>query len=846
MADGDGAHDDVRLSALRYLSGGQLDPVALRELIGHGPSQDTLARVDAMRAALAEAEFGATAADDMAGTLLPSSFDGDFGSASMAGHPTGDDRYTLVERIGAGGIGEVWLARDELLEREVALKFLRPEAATSEEARSRFLYESQTTARLGHPGVIPVYDFGSLRDGRTFYAMQRISGRTLESVLQGLQGDEAADVAAYPLPRLLSIFAGICRAVAFAHDHGVLHRDLKPANLMLGAYGEVYVADWGLAKLVGAETPGVAARRSGAETSHGVVMGTLPYMSPEQIRGDNEVLAPPADVWSLGVILFELLTLRRPFRADTHINLMFQIVSNEPPSARASAPAGREVPVPLEELVHDALRRRPDQRPSAVELAERVDAFLHGVEELARREERARDLLERATQLRDLYLRASVEIDDRMRGLELTRGGFTLSTPRDTRRTLWVREQQLAERSLAAEAHHTRALQLAHQSLEESDNAEARRLLADLYWIRVQAAEGTRDLASAQFFRALVEQHDDGTYRDRLAQEGALDVQVAAPGAEVSLDRVVPLGPLLISEAGDFGERGTLPVGVYIAAVSAPGRMSVRVPVRVGGGPQVLAIDPPARFAGDEEFCFVNGGVYPVGGDPDAPECLRGREVTVASFLLGTHPVTLRRYVEFLDAVAATDPSRARSHAPRSNDGTVVYLPFDEESGRFTVPEADQDGDAWSPDWPALMVSHRDAEAYCAWRSERDGVGYRLPTEDEWEVAARGVDRRAYPWGNGFDPTLCRMVDSAETRPMPVPVGRYELDRSPFGVQDMGGLAIEWTATRRGGGETAQVVQRGGGFSSPHSWCRAAARRANFPDQVFAVFGFRIVRALPE
>ncbi len=837
--------DEVKRATAGYLASGRLDAAALRDLLGSGGSDETLARIDAVRLALGEHQFGSTFVDDMARTLLPdTTADGGLLPTPPPEEPAGPERYALRELIGAGGIGEVWLAHDEVLDRDVAVKFLKPEAATSEEARSRFLYESQTTARLGHPGVIPVHDFGTLPDGRTFYAMRRISGRTLESLLGGLKVEDAKDVAAFPLLRLLGIFAQVCRAVAFAHDHRVLHRDLKPANLMLGGYGEVYVADWGLAKLVGQETPGVSAARDGEETSHGVVMGTLPYMSPEQIRGDNEGLTPASDVWSLGVILFELLTLRRPFQAQTHINLMFQIVSNEPPLASGVAPPGRDVPAPLEALVVEVLRRRPEQRPTALELAERVDAFLHGVEEQARREERARDLLERATELRDLYVKASDDIDSRIRGVEQTRGGFTLSTPRATRRTLWVREQRLAERTLEAEAQHTRALQLANQSLEELESPAARRLLADLYWSRALAAERSRDDASATFFRTLVEQHDDGAYADRLAKEGALTIEVPVPGAEVTLDRVVPLGPLLITETIAFAGQGELPIGSYIAHVSAPGHLAVRVPIEVGGGPVRRTIVPPRGFPGDDAFTFVSGGHYAIGGDPDAPEGLRERVVSLEPFLIGTYPVTLREYIELLDAVAEVDPARARGHAPRSNDGTVLYLQYDEEKRTYATPEEDSDGDAWSPEWPALFVNYADAVAYCEWRTRTEGVDFRLPTETEWEVAARGADHRIYPWGNGFDPTLCHMVDSSEGRPMPVPVGTYEFDRSPFGVHDMAGLVIEWTSSVRDGGD-GQVSQRGGGFASPQSWCRAAARRANFPDEVFSMFGFRVARALP-
>ena len=198
-------------------------------------------------------------------------------------------RYAFVKELGRGGMGTVYLAEDKELDRLVALKVLHtPEG----ELRRRMIREAQIIARLEHPGIVPVHDIGTLPDGRFFYAMKYVRGSRLDEY--AAQGSSLND--------RLRKFQAVCDAVAFAHAHGVIHRDLKPQNIMIGAFGEVLVMDWGIAKI--REDP----RQSAAyNTSDGTVIGTRDYMSPEQARGEVEI-DERADVYSLGVVLQFLLT----------------------------------------------------------------------------------------------------------------------------------------------------------------------------------------------------------------------------------------------------------------------------------------------------------------------------------------------------------------------------------------------------------------------------------------------------------------------------------------------------------------------------------------------------------
>jgi serine/threonine protein kinase len=227
-------------------------------------------------------------------------------------------RYRLLDRIARGGMGVVYIAEDENLRRRVALKVLDV-PGTDGDLVNRLIREARVLAALEHPGIVPVHDVGTLADGRVFYTMKFVEGQRLDKYIESVAA----------IPDRLRIFLRICDAVAFAHARGVLHRDLKPANIMVGPFGEVLVMDWGLAKILGGrvsspagaadpdatvfEKPKQAAPTSEATeisivTGHGTVMGTPGYMSPEQARGDVELLDARSDIYSLGALVRFLLT----------------------------------------------------------------------------------------------------------------------------------------------------------------------------------------------------------------------------------------------------------------------------------------------------------------------------------------------------------------------------------------------------------------------------------------------------------------------------------------------------------------------------------------------------------
>lgn len=252
-------------------------------------------------------------------------------ASSMGGPSHGAENYQIGREIARGGMGSVLEAEDQKLKRTVAVKIMHFDANASLAMQQRFVREAEVLALLAHPNIVPIYDIVWDRGQPLFYSMKMVKGRTLQAILNDLRSGHPEALGEYTLDRLLLIFRKVCDAMAFAHSKGVLHRDLKPENIMVGEFGEVLVMDWGLAKSMSQGDPQMG--RPGEEddlslsthlmtslslqTMQGDVMGTPQYMSPEQAMGQIDELDERSDIFSLGGILYAILTLRPPVEGAT-------------------------------------------------------------------------------------------------------------------------------------------------------------------------------------------------------------------------------------------------------------------------------------------------------------------------------------------------------------------------------------------------------------------------------------------------------------------------------------------------------------------------------------------------
>ncbi len=308
------------------------------------------------------------------------------GGGGEANQTAPDSRFQRIRAHAKGGLGEVFLAFDLELRREVALKEIQDRFADNYESRSRFITEAEVTGGLEHPGIVPVYGFGRYRDGRPFYAMRFIQGQSLKEAVEAFHNPKKKLLIAQKdleFRQLLGRFIDVCNAIGFAHSRGVLHRDIKPANVMLGDFGETLVVDWGLAKaldhqesLSGDPAQFLKPRLtdSGTETMIGSTVGTPSYMCPERAAGRHDLVGVESDVYSLGAMLYTILTGVQPFVERNIALLLMKVQRWDFPTPRK---VNKKVPAALEAVCLKAMAKSPaDRYHTARALAQDVEHWL--------------------------------------------------------------------------------------------------------------------------------------------------------------------------------------------------------------------------------------------------------------------------------------------------------------------------------------------------------------------------------------------------------------------------------------------------------------------------------------
>jgi len=772
-------------------------------------------------------------------------------AAPPSGAPVGlPARYTVHDRIGEGGTCEVFLAEDRELDRVVAIKVLRVgRAAQAEAVRLRFLAEAQVTARLPHPGVIPVYGRGELHDGRPWFAMKFVRGPTFGDVIRELharsgKAEWAPTSTGWTFWRLVDALARCCETIAYAHSVSVMHRDLKPSNIMLGQFGEALVMDWGLAKLVDAEglIPARGARaaegatqdlllqtlpvRQGGEaaslspqtreadsrrTHFGAVVGTPQYMAPEVAAGGSAKCSAGVDIYGLGTLLYELLCGHAPFPTDGATAVVHLRTGVEPAPVRALLQTHPRIPEALVEVCERAMHRDPCARyEDAAALGAAIRAWLDGsvrlrqalamVDEALSRGDRAAAVAGRAEGLRQAARRMLEGVRD--------------FDPVERKVEAWAAEDEALVLDVQAAELRAAMLERARSALSlVPELREAHDLLAAHHAEQLLAAEAQGDGAAAVLHEQALRQHDRGPYARLLAGEAELSLRTDPPGAQVeaarlvrSLRRIVeePVGPIGRADGGPL----RLHRGTFLLSVRAPGCAPVQLHVRLqrserwalrppgAAADQVLRL-PRADELGPDEV-WIPPGWFDAGGDTQAVDSLPAARVWVDGFVIERDAVTNARWLAYVNALVDEGAlEQARAAVPRrpTGDGGGPAWPQGPD-GRYRLPDSSAGADiGWRLQAPVVRISFEVAQAWCRWTSVREGLPWRLPHELEWEKAARGVDGRTFPWGDHVDGTWACTASAHADASAIAEVGSYPADRSPWGLRDMGGNAQCWCDT---------------------------------------------------
>ncbi|MCA9597525.1 MAG: SUMF1/EgtB/PvdO family nonheme iron enzyme [Myxococcales bacterium] len=734
-------------------------------------------------------------------------------------------RYRRVGVLGEGGMGQVDEVFDCVLGRSVAKKALLLDA--DDHRAALLIAEAQICAQLEHPAIVPLYDLDADGDGRPYYTMRVVHGRTLRDAL------EASD-ARLPLAQTLAIFRQVCLAVDYAHNRGVVHRDLKPENVVLGEFGEVYVVDWGIATVL----EGSSVSRS-AEAPR--VAGTPCYMAPEQALGND--VDGRADVFSLGVMLYEILAGSRPFPGKDVRSVFARRRQNVevPPSRR-----GAGAPTAFDALVLACLSPEARYRPGRARvIAAAVDEFLDGERARQESEREAASCTERA-----LSALADFEALDREARQERQAADEELAElppwkGAEEKAGAWSR----AARARSLSSNAARALARAETELTRAlshvgDYAPARQALADLYFRQFRVAEVDGDEEQMAQLLDLARSYDDGALVLELANRGELCVRASG---RVRVARYEPRGPLLATEAPiDVGPEPTLlEAGSYVVVAET----GVRYPLLVKRAVrhELVLADAPAIPDG---FVVIPGGPFLA-----ADRAGRLAEQELPGFAIGRFPVTIAEYVQFLDSIedqaerARRTPSeRGEPEVLRGLEGWRLAEHVLEGAGGRRVPPEHH------LDLPVTGIRWFDAVAYARWKSRVTGFELRLPRDLEWEKAMRGADGRPYPMAVSFDPAFAKTRDSREEPAQREPVGAFALDESPFGVRDLGGGVGDWTESTADGSPTpdpdadgtedTQMIWRGGTWSSARPG--PGMRYSQAIRWRVAYIGFRLALSLPD
>lgn len=736
--------------------------------------------------------------------------------------------YQILDRLGEGGMGVVYKARQKGLGRVVALKVLIPGEHASSAQVDRFVNEAKASAKLNHPNIVPVYDFG-VHEGRHYFTMQFIEGKTLEQML-------ARDPTTYTRrpQEAVRLLRPILDALAHAHAAGIIHRDLKPANIILDSSGAPLLMDFGLAKDV------VAGSKL---TKTGMAVGTPSYMPPEQATGKQDLIDARSDGYSIGAILYEMLTARPPFEGATLMETMERVVRDDPVRPSRYNP---DMPRDLETIIMKCLEKSQAARyPSALLLGQDLDRFLNDEPIQARPAGSIERVVKLVKRHRTPVIAGTIGGAVALAALAVLIWKLSVwqgETAEEARKQTVAAALDGAQKALVAD-HLPDAIRRFEEVLKrDGKNREATlglqearsRLESRKHDLLSRGEEAMRKnhwAEAAGCFRAALELVPGDPEIRRLYEFSSQENTMVLFAANPAGARIVafPVDGATFEVAGEgtpvSGDRPTtaaVPIkrGRYVLEFSAPECASARLPTDLAelelaarGREVRIELRLPDAAAVPDGMIVIPGGTFIMGGDAMGadPE----RVVSLKTFAIDRDEVTVGKYVSFL---------KATGHPP----------PPSWEGGK---PPAD-----WA-DLPMTEVSFFDAQAYAEW------AGKRLPTEEEYEKAARGTDGRPYPWGTVFQAERVNSESEGAT-----PGDETPGDLSPYGVRSLAGNVCEWTSSvwsERGRQDLTTRVVRGNSWSHAHVYGsylldHVARRQRQKPEEHAVYLGFRCAKDLAE
>ncbi len=803
-------------------------------------------------------------------------------------------RFSQIHTIGLGGIGTVMSAYEEHLDRDLAIKMLRPAFRNSLNSINRFIQEARATAHIAHPNIVPVYELGVFEDTGPFFTMKRVEGVTLQHVLKRLNENSPKYIKKYTLRSLLNIFISICNGVAYAHSRNIIHRDLKPANIMLGDYGEVMVMDWGLVKRADhadenlQENPApISVDESDViKTLDGEVTGTPAFMAPEQARGDNLAVDIQSDIYCLGAILYVILTRQRsPFPRGLKTREILALNASgiiTPPRKRMpKLKISKELnaitmkamshdkkmryatvldfisdirsyldnypvtayPVPLYIKFFKACRRRP-LIPSTVAAAIIALIISFGFQ-FYERNERFNYYITQANENINsgdlMYAKIKTVIK---RLAELRQNGEKIDV---------LKLNALNKQRNQFGAFLDNYYKVAEGYLSKMDTTgvranEVNSKLGHIMKNRIYYSLMNRDFQSAKKLIGLMRLNKRAESYQRVREnetlyrkmnlvfynEGIININTTPAVHKVEItelsrsenltDNTATTDSPQIKQLGPAPIKNlTIAAGEYIITLHSKNRPVIKYPLLIEAGDIInQQIYIPEKIP--DGMVYIPAGNYYVGAIRSTLQNMTKKYLP--GFFIKKSEVTFGEYLKFWVTLSNPDEKqRFRSMLLLNKNSRRLAPAWDNMAKLYPRLKAD---------YPVCGISYDAAVAYCRWLTIKRQRPCLLPSAEQWEKAARGVDGRKYVWGEDVkvkDILIPENQLAVKKYPFGAPAAKFPLDISVYGICDLAGNVREYTSSLNHGSKSMFVVKGGssriGGSSIDCSFNGFAGRLAD-------------------